>query len=387
MSCQRKSLGAGRASAPFFTAVILIGLIAISLGGSRLDQAQGAAGGGGPRGFAPPSEVCEISPPPAAGASIPFDGVCDYLNMRDPTMVTQAAIFDNVSGQTYALSTGYATQYTASIAKVDILAKWLNGYQADGVTIPDGIDYSIQYLMQNMIENSNNQAATALFYFGGGCEALTSFNRLIPMTGTQVGCETSDYYGWGNTETTAADQVSLMKAFAYGANQYVQPGARKKAIRNCRQKIRRNAKKQRACITRVNRKFERLARTPILNQAARAYGLSLMENIEPDQSWGLSCGPWGEACDPPNYAPPDPRVTIAHKNGWKTLPNCGPPIDPCPWQVNSTGWVNGRGRDYVLSVLTTNIPAGAQLTDGFNYGINTIQEISRIVWGNLSPGT
>lgn len=334
------------------------------------------------RGYGPP-ENCVISPQPPLGASTAFDGICDYLlEQRDPGVATQAAIYDNVSGQAYSLSTGDDPQYTASIAKVDILAEWLNGYQKQGVAIPDGIDYSIQYLMQNMIENSNNQAATSLFYFGGGCQALTTFNRLFPLNDTEVGCETSDYYGWGNTITTAADQVALMKAYAYGANQYVPPAARRRAIRNCKREIA-NPAKRKACINRVNRKFDRLARTPILNQAARTYGLGLMENIEPDQSWGLTCGPWGDVCDPPNYAPPDPEVTVAHKNGWKTLPNCGPPIDPCPWQVNSTGWVNGRGRDYVLSILTTKNPAGPQLTDGFNYGIETIQGMSRIIWSNL----
>ena len=336
------------------------------------------------RGFDPPAG-CEITPLPPIGASTPFDGICDYLlEQRDPEVATEAAIYDNVSGQAYSLSTGDDPQYTASIAKVDILAEWLHGYQRQGVAIPDGIDYSIQYLMQNMIENSNNQAATSLFYFAGGCETLTDFNRLIPMNETEVGCETSDYYGWGNTITTASDQVALMKAYAYGANQYVPPEARQKAIQNCKRKIARPAKRK-ACIERVNRKFDRLARTPILNQAARSYGLGLMENIESDQSWGLTCGPWGDVCDPPNYAPPDPEVTVAHKNGWKTLPNCGPPIDPCPWQVNSTGWVSGKGRDYVLSILTTNNPPGPQLTDGFNYGIDTIQEMSRIIWSNLGP--
>jgi len=341
--------------------------------------------GDNPRGSQSFDQFCEIDPPPPIGASNPFDGVCDYLvGQRDPAVATQATIYDRTTRQTYSLTTGDDPQYTASIVKVDILAKWLNGYQKRGVKIPDGIDYSIQYLMQSMIENSNNQAATSLFYFGGGCQALTGFNRLIPLNETEVGCETSDppYYGWGNTVTTSADQVKLMKVYAYGANQYVRPGAKQKAIRNCRRKVR-VPRKQRACIRRVKRKFARMARTPVLNQAARAYGLGLMEGIESDQSWGLTCGPWGDLCDPPNYAPPDPEVTVAHKNGWKTLPGCGPPIDPCPWQVNSTGWINGEGRDYVLSILTTNNPAGPQLTDGFNYGIDTIQEISRIVWSNL----
>ena len=67
--------------------------------------------------------------------------------------------------------------------------------------------YSIRYLLQNMITMSDNVAATSLFYFSGGCTTLTLFNTLIPARHTRVGCETPTYYGWGNTTTTAADQV------------------------------------------------------------------------------------------------------------------------------------------------------------------------------------
>jgi len=329
---------------------------------------------------------CQIAPLPPIGASTPFDGVCAYLAQRDPGVATQAAIYDDTTGQTYSLTTGGDPQYTVSIAKVDILAEWLYRYQRKRGSIPDSLGYSIQYLMQSMIENSDNRAATALFRFGGGCKALTDFNRRIPMNQTKVGCETSDYYGWGNTLTTASDQLNLIKAFAYGSNHASRPGARRKAIRNCKRKIG-NPRKRRACVRKAKGRFKRLARTPVLNQAARNYGLSLMENVEPDQSWGLTCGPWGEVCDPPNYAPPDPDVTVAHKNGWKTLPApvCTLPLAQCPWQVNSTGWVSGKGRDYALSILTTNNPAGPQITDGFDYGIDTIQEVSRIIWGNLGP--
>ena len=60
---------------------------------------------------------------------------------------------------------------------------------------------------------------------------------------------------------------------------------------------------------------------------------------------------------------------MALKNGWKTLPTCTQPIDQCPWQVNSIGSVNGRGRNYVLAVLTTHDPVGSGGVDGLNYGI------------------
>jgi hypothetical protein len=192
-----------------------------------------------------------------------------------------------------------------------------------------------------MIQNSDNAAATSLFYFGGGCDALTQFNTLIPMDDTKVGCESSIYYGWGNTKTTAADQARLMRVYAYGKPKGV------------------------------------------LGPDARRYGNQLMQGVEPDQRFGITCGPWGRSCSPPNYADPDRDVTVALKNGWKTLPTCTQPIDQCPWQVNSTGWVRGKGRDYALSVLTTRDPVGTGGLDGFNYGIDTIQNVSKRVWDNL----
>jgi hypothetical protein len=269
----------------------------------------------------------------------PLDGVCDYLAGRQG--VVQVALFDQKTGNLYSLSEGEATQYTASIVKVDILARWLRHYQKRGVDIPRGIPYSIKYLMQRMIQNSDNAAATALFYFGGGCDALNRFNERIPMPDTDVACETPNYYGWGNTTTTAADQVRLMKVFAYDKAR------------------------------------------PVLGHDARNYGLDLMQGVEPDQRFGISCGPWGTSCDPPDYAPPDPDVTVALKNGWKTLPTCTDPVPKCPWQVNSTGWVQGKGRNYVLTVLTTRNPAGDDPLDGYHYGIDTIQNVSQLIWSNL----
>ena len=124
----------------------------------------------------------------------PLDGVCDYL--MDRKGVVQVALFDQKTGRFAQLSEGDAPQYTASIVKVDILAHWLRRFQKGDVNIPNGIPYSIRYLMQRMIQNSDSAAATSLFYFGGGCDALTRFNARIPMNDTDVACETPNYYGW-----------------------------------------------------------------------------------------------------------------------------------------------------------------------------------------------
>ncbi len=269
----------------------------------------------------------------------PLHGVARYLRTRHG--VAQVALFNKLTGRTYLLSGGRNTQYTASIVKADIMSLWLWRYQSRPGIIPDSMPYSIRYLLQNMITMSDNVAATSLFYFSGGCTTLTLFNTLIPTHHTRVGCETPTYYGWGDTTTTAADQVAIVRILAYH-----------------------------------NR---------TLGRDAREYGLHLMESVEPTQRWGITCGPWGTRCAAPDYATPDPAVTVAVKNGWKYVPTCAKQDDSCPWQVNSIGWVRGKGRNYVLAVLTTDDPAGPG-TAGLDYGISTVQGVSQRIWANLAAG-
>jgi len=62
--------------------------------------------------------------------------------------------------------------------------------------------------------------------------------------------------------------------------------------------------------------------------------------------------------------------TVALKNGWLALDSGG-------WQVNSMGYVDGQGRDYVIAVLTDD--------DTEADGINFIQGLSGLIWQELSP--
>ncbi len=67
-----------------------------------------------------------------------------------------------------------------------------------------------------------------------------------------------------------------------------------------------------------------------LTAASRTYELTLMRNVTPDQVWGVSSGvPAG--------------ATVALKNGWDPITGI--------WQVNSEGWIDGGGVNYVLSVM------------------------------------
>ena len=93
---------------------------------------------------------------------------------------------------------------------------------------------------------------------------------------------------WGLSTTTAADQVQLLRTLAY-------PNA-------------------------------------VLTPASRAYELNLMEHVDADQAWGVSAGVAAGS-------------TVALKNGWLSLSGGG-------WQVNSIGYVDGHGRNYVIAVLT-----------------------------------
>ena len=98
----------------------------------------------------------------------------------------------------------------------------------------------------------------------------------------------------------------------------------------------------------------------VLRAPARDYARYLMENVTPWEDWGVSAGP-------------PSGVTVALKNGWV-------PIVGDDWQVNSVGMIHGDGRRYLLAVLTNR-------DDGEQYGIDTIEGISRIVWRDMRAAT
>jgi beta-lactamase class A len=150
-----------------------------------------------------------------------------------------------------------------------------------------------------MIEDSDNDAATSLWYAVGGAASIRSFNQKAGLAHTSpsscVDCPGFPWPGWGLTTTTPADQLGLLRAL-------VEP-------------------------------------SPLLTARDRSYALSLMENVTPSQRWGISGGV-------------PAQVTVALKNGWLPLNAAG-----TDWQINSVGWVSGQERDYLMAVLTTGNPA------------------------------
>ncbi len=205
-----------------------------------------------------------------------------------------AAIDDLETGQTWSLGTGQP-QAEASVVKLDVLETLL---AERGDSSPAGLSASDQSLARQMIEDSDNDAATSLWYEVGGAAKISSFNAAAGLKRTMpsscVVCSGFPWPGWGLTTTVPTDQLALLR-------ELVMPG-------------------------------------PLLTGAERRYALSLMENVTPSQRWGVSGGV-------------PPQATVALKNGWLPLDSAGD-----DWQVNSIGWISGLGRDYLLAVLTTGNP-------------------------------
>ncbi|WP_328806321.1 serine hydrolase [Streptacidiphilus fuscans] len=145
--------------------------------------------------------------------------------------------------------TGHAF-VTASIVKVDILATLLLQHQDNGTSL----DSDERALAQQMIENSDNDAATSLFDAVGGASGVDAANQRFGLTDTSAG--TGGY--WGLTTTTARDQLTLLRQ-VFTSHSH-------------------------------------------LDSDSREYLDSLMSSVEPDQTWGVSA-----AADGGSYA---------LKNGW-----------------------------------------------------------------------
>jgi hypothetical protein len=227
----------------------------------------------------------------AAGHLAPFGAAASsYLAGRTGTVL--AAVYDTGTGRTWDLGQG-APQAEASVVKLDILETLLAEQGGAGLPASD------QSLATQMIEDSDNDAATSLWYAAGGPARIGSFNAKAGLTHTVpspcVVCQGFPWPGWGLTTTTPDDQIALLK-------QLVAPSS-------------------------------------VLTTAERDYALSLMEDVTPSQRWGVTGGV-------------PASVTVALKNGW--LPLKGSDGD---WQVNSVGWIHGGGRDYLLAVLSTGNPS------------------------------
>jgi beta-lactamase class A len=163
------------------------------------------------------------------------------------------AVDDLTNGQ-QAVYAGTQEFVTASIVKVDILVTLLYQAQETG----QALTAEEQGLATTMIENSDNDSASALYDDAGGAEAIDDANRDCGLTETTAG---TDGY-WGLTTTTVDDQIRLLRVV--------------------------------------------FTRPSPLSPASQQYVQSLMSQVETDQQWGVP-------------AAADPGTQFMVKNGW--LPN------------------------------------------------------------------
>jgi beta-lactamase class A len=297
-----KKLAAAAGTCLVVAAVILVSLAVREPGSRAHAQAAGTAvqrasraGRASPAGHASPTgrpSATTPAPAPPRHANPLGAAAAAYVSTR--AGIVLAAVYDVQTGQTWSLGQGQP-QDEASIVKLDVLETLL---AEQGDSTPAGLPATDQSLAQQMIEDSDNDAATSLWYAAGGAASIRSFNQAAGLAHTSpsscVDCPGFPWPGWGLTTTTPADQIALLRAL-------IEPST-------------------------------------LLTARDRSYALSLMENVTPSQRWGVSGGVPAQA-------------TVALKNGW--LPLNAADTD---WQINSVGWVSGQGRDYLMAVLTTGNP-------------------------------
>ena len=97
----------------------------------------------------------------------------------------------------------------------------------------------------------------------------------------------------------------------------------------------------------------------VLSPASRAYELGLMARVIPSERWGTPAG-----------APSG--VTVHVKNGW--LP------ESAGWHINSLGAFTGKGKNYLIVVLTDDNPSE-------EYGIDTIENVARVIHRDLAAAS
>jgi hypothetical protein len=202
-------------------------------------------------------------PAPAAGTAQPVR--CSVTTAGGPRAWLAAAlapvvrrhqgllavgVSDPASGFT-AIYHGGGTFDTASIVKADILAVLLIQHQRTGTALSD----DERELAAEMIEDSDNDAATGLWDEAGGAEGMAEGNAALGVHGVVPAAD--DY--WGLTTTTVRSQLGLLSDLVS-------------------------------------------ARSP-LSAAARRYELDLMRQVEPVQAWGVT-------------AAASPHTVPAVKNGW-----------------------------------------------------------------------
>ncbi|WP_405538587.1 class A beta-lactamase-related serine hydrolase [Streptomyces sp. NBC_00075] len=196
------------------------------------------------------------------------------------------AVLDVESGDSATYGDGAFD--TASIVKVDILATLLLQAQDE----KRGLTAQEKRYATAMIQVSDNASASALWTAIGKAAGLATANKRFGLTDTEGGTGML----WGLTQTTAADQLTLLRQV-----------------------------------------FAENGESSQLSEANRTYLQGLMGSIAVDQDWGVSAAADGGTTG----------SRFALKNGW--LPRTATGL----WDINSVGRVTAAdGREFLVAVVS-----------------------------------
>ncbi|MFT4109333.1 serine hydrolase [Propionicimonas sp.] len=215
----------------------------------------------------------------------PTGAIKDQLDQVLTTIANGSTNFgvyveDVRTGGTYSFNGDYASQ-SASMAKPMIVSMAMR--KAGGPLTGDNATNATR-----AIENSDNDAASALWAFAG-YQTYQTLADDLKMTHTHLDEAKSDQWSW--TWTTPGDQVLLVRTLSTGGSS-------------------------------------------ALTDDECAYLWNLMGQVEQDQTWGVG-------------QPKSSSVNVHLKNGWVQFKS----TDGL-WAVNSMGAVEGDGRHYRLCVMT-----------------------------------
>ncbi|MCX5244733.1 class A beta-lactamase-related serine hydrolase [Streptomyces sp. NBC_00201] len=261
------------------TALAVVAVVGGTAAGTVYVKAQAHSGAGPVSSSATADREESVEPvaQPTVDHAAVLAGAMRSMSVESHAEVSVAAL-DLASGA--SASYGDGAFDTASIVKVDILATLLLQAQDAG----RHLTASEKSYATTMIENSDNDSASALWRIIGEADGLDAANERLGLTDTEGG----DGMLWGLTQTTAADQLTLLKQVFGDDSQ--------------------------------------------LGEASRTYLQGLMGQVAADQHWGVSAAADGSAW--------------ALKNGWLARSTTG------LWDINSIGRVTVDGRDCLVTVLS-----------------------------------
>jgi len=224
-----------------YIALAAVAVVGVTAGGTVYVKAHAHSGvvssAAAPSASASASGSREATVEPVTQPTVDYDALlAKAMKSVTPTgdQKVSVAVLDLTSGE--SATYGSTAFDTASIVKVDILATLLLQAQDAGRQLTA----TEKSYATTMIENSDNDSASALWRIIGKAGGLDAANKTFGLTGTAGG----DDMLWGLTQTTTADQLALLQqVFGDGSK---------------------------------------------LSSASKSYIQGLMGQIEADQQWGVS---------------------------------------------------------------------------------------------------